>query len=228
MTARARVDAASAPSLGKNFRRLDTRADQKGFASSSSQCNPSQTRHQSQRLATDASRPYASPRSLPSLPSTSSRVLWAIGLGTAILSSWALFTAHATNKERLSSSVLRAALDQAKENVSLRKRLGVGKIASLDEVDADLGDVRLVRSSWLLGHAWVGGGINMMQGRIDINFQVKGPSEETATIYFKSYRPSQEKLFVIQRFEAVLDKSGEVIPLSGRVGGGSKGITAGI
>lgn len=104
----------------------------------------------------DASRPYARGRQeLPPLQSSSNRLLALFGIVGGTLASWALFTAHATNRERLGSSVLRAALDRVREDGDVREQLGASR-----DPDGE-GNIKLERSAWLFGDAWIGGSVSV-------------------------------------------------------------------
>ncbi len=101
--------------------------------------------------------------------------MW-ITLGLVGLGAWGLFILYATNNERYSSSVVR--------QVSFQLR-------NSPEVAALLGDhVRFSRNYWGFGEPWIAGGINLMQGRIDVKFRMRGDKQE-GTVYFTSIRPTQ-------------------------------------
>lgn len=110
----------------------------------------------------DASRPYARARhELPPIQSSSNRLLALLGIVGGTLASWALFTAHATNRERLGSSVLRAALDRVREDADVREKLGANR-----DPDGE-GNIKLQRSAWLFGDAWIGGSVSVRFAMIE-------------------------------------------------------------
>ncbi|OXG12110.1 hypothetical protein C366_05834 [Cryptococcus neoformans Tu401-1] len=114
-----------------------------------------------------------------------------LGLG------WGLFILHATNSERLSSSVLRQATFQLRNS---------------KEVIALLGEnVRLVEEWWALGAPWISGTINLMQGRVDLSFRIRG-SKGAGTVYFTSIRPQEQGAWRIVRYKVIAD-DGQVIRL---------------
>lgn len=80
------------------------------------------------------------------------------------IASWTGFTLYATNLERLSSSAFRSCLGQVRED---------------DRIKEMVGEVVRVDQKWYLGgKPWVKGTINMMQGRVDVSFRVKGEKGE--------------------------------------------------
>ncbi|KAL0252386.1 hypothetical protein I308_101777 [Cryptococcus tetragattii IND107] len=132
-------------------------------------------------------------RELPKVRGTAPFViaLGLLGLG------WGLFVLHATNSERLSSSVLRQATFQLRNS---------------KEVIALLGEnVRLVDEWWALGSPWISGTINLMQGRVDLSFRIKG-SKGAGTVYFTSIRPQEQGAWRIVRYKVIAD-DGQVIRL---------------
>ncbi|KIR32620.1 hypothetical protein I352_05047 [Cryptococcus deuterogattii MMRL2647] len=132
-------------------------------------------------------------RELPKVRGTAPFViaLGLLGLG------WGLFLLHATNSERLSSSVLRQATFQLRNS---------------KEVIALLGEnVRLVDEWWALGSPWISGTINLMQGRVDLSFRIKG-SKGAGTVYFTSIRPQEQGAWRIVRYKVIAD-DGQVIRL---------------
>ncbi|OXC70276.1 hypothetical protein AYX13_01186 [Cryptococcus neoformans] len=132
-------------------------------------------------------------RELPKVRGTAPFViaLGLLGLG------WGLFILHATNSERLSSSVLRQATFQLRNS---------------KEVIALLGEnVRLVEEWWALGAPWISGTINLMQGRVDLSFRIRG-SKGAGTVYFTSIRPQEQGAWRIVRYKVIAD-DGQVIRL---------------
>lgn len=55
----------------------------------------------------------------------------------------------------------------------------------------------------------------MMQGRVDLAFQIhpQGEEEKTATVYFTSIRESKHSPFEIVRFVVVEDRTGKGVSL---------------
>nr|XP_019012145.1 uncharacterized protein I206_02988 [Kwoniella pini CBS 10737]OCF50926.1 hypothetical protein I206_02988 [Kwoniella pini CBS 10737] len=110
------------------------------------------------------------------LPKITNKLPYVIALGLLGLG-WGLFLLHATNAERLSSSVLR--------QVTFQLRNSKEAIAVLGE------NVRLVENWWALRQPWISGTINLMQGRVDLSFRVKG-DKCAGTVYFTSIRPQEQ------------------------------------
>ncbi|KAK4687627.1 cytochrome c oxidase assembly factor 1, partial [Tremellales sp. Uapishka_1] len=123
--------------------------------------------------------------------------LVAIALATLGLGAWGLFLLHATNSERTASSVMRQVTFQLRNS---------------SEVAAVLGEnVRLADNWWGFGEPWVSGTINLMQGRVDLKFRIKG-SKDSGTVYFTSIRPHTEGAWRIVRYKVIAD-SGDVVRL---------------
>ncbi|OCF32283.1 hypothetical protein I317_07133 [Kwoniella heveanensis CBS 569] len=117
--------------------------------------------------------------------------LGVLGLG------WGLFLLHATNQERLSSSVLRQVTFQLRNS---------------KEVIAVLGEhIKLQENWWALGQPWISGTINLMQGRVDLSFRIKG-DKGSGTVYFTSIRPQEKGAWRIVRYKIIAD-DGEVVRL---------------
>lgn len=106
-------------------------------------------------------------RPLPTLPSR--RPVY-IGLILFSLISWTAFTLYAMNIERSSSSAFRSVLATVKEDERVRSLLGEDEMGKMG--------VREEKKWWAGGRVWVKGTVNMMQGRIDISFRIKGPGSE--------------------------------------------------
>ncbi|KAL7423376.1 cytochrome oxidase assembly protein 1 [Cryptotrichosporon argae] len=134
---------------------------------------------------------YERPRDLPLLR-VGHVALAALGLG-----SWALFVLHATNNERLSSSVLRQVLFQLRNSPDVVALLG--------------GSARLGDNWWGFGEPWISGGINLMQGRVDLKFRIQG-ARQGATVFFTSIRPQQAAAWRIVRYKLIAD-DGHVLRL---------------
>ncbi|WWC60230.1 uncharacterized protein I303_102796 [Kwoniella dejecticola CBS 10117] len=130
------------------------------------------------------------------LPKITNKLPYVVALGLLGLG-WGLFLLHATNAERLSSSVLR--------QVTFQLRNSKEAIAVLGE------NVRLVENWWALGQPWISGTINLMQGRVDLSFRVKG-DKGAGTVYFTSIRPQEQGAWRIVRYKIIAD-DGEVVRL---------------
>ncbi|WWD16583.1 hypothetical protein CI109_101011 [Kwoniella shandongensis] len=130
------------------------------------------------------------------LPKLKSRAPLVIGLSLLGLG-WGLFLLHATNSERLASSVLR--------QVTFQLRNSPQVIGILGE------NVRLQENWWALGQPWINGTINLMQGRVDLSFRIRG-NKGGGTVYFTSIRPQEQGAWRIVRYKLIAD-DGEVIML---------------
>ncbi|GAC95634.1 potential mitochondrial protein [Pseudozyma hubeiensis SY62] len=137
---------------------------------------------------------------LPSVPNTLPILLTSVILA---LLSWTGFTIYATNKEKLSSSIFKSVLTTVKTSP---------EISSLFSSSTP---VVLKRETWLGGQPRVQGAVNMMQGRVDLAFQIhpQGEQDRTATVYFTSIRESKHSPFEIVRFVVVEDGTGKVVSL---------------
>lgn len=95
-------------------------------------------------VSNPASRPYA--RHRPGLPNPKSYKVPAIGIILFSIISWSAFTLHATNRERLSSSVLKNVMEKIKDD---------------DVVQSKLGDaIGLERKMILAGDPWINGSVS--------------------------------------------------------------------
>ncbi|KAK8861508.1 hypothetical protein IAR55_002329 [Kwoniella newhampshirensis] len=130
------------------------------------------------------------------LPKLKSRAPLVVGLGLLGLG-WGLFLLHATNSERLASSVLR--------QVTFQLRNSPQVIGILGE------NVRLQENWWALGQPWINGTINLMQGRVDLSFRIQG-NKGAGTVYFTSIRPQEQGAWRIVRYKLIAD-DGEVVML---------------
>lgn len=134
-------------------------------------------------------------RELPQLKSRWGLYTIAAVLG---LGAWGAFLLHATNAERLSSSVLRQV------TYSLRNS---------DDVRQVLGDrVHYAPNWWGFGEPWISGTVNLMQGKVDLKFRIQG-TQQQATVYFTSVRPAEDSEFRIVRYKVVAD-DGRVIQMA--------------
>ncbi|WRT65631.1 uncharacterized protein IL334_002576 [Kwoniella shivajii] len=130
------------------------------------------------------------------LPRITNKLPYVLALGLLGLG-WGLFLLHATNAERLASSVLRQVTFQLRNS---------------KEVIAVLGEhVRLVENWWALGQPWISGTINLMQGRVDLSFRIRG-DKGAGTVYFTSIRPQEQGAWRIVRYKIIAD-DGEVVRL---------------
>ncbi|WVW80070.1 hypothetical protein I302_102043 [Kwoniella bestiolae CBS 10118] len=130
------------------------------------------------------------------LPKIRNKLPFVIALGLLGLG-WGAFLLHATNAERLASSVLRQVTFQLRNS---------------KEVIAVLGEnVRLVENWWALGQPWISGTINLMQGRVDLSFRITG-DKGAGTVYFTSIRPQEQGAWRIVRYKIIAD-DGEVVRL---------------
>lgn len=82
----------------------------------------------------------------------------------------------------------------------------------------------------VLGDPWITGKVNLMQGRVDLKFRVKGDngvygdccgesdrsSSDAGTVYFTSLRPSQADPWRIVRYKLITDK-GETLRLENNI-----------
>ncbi|WVQ94637.1 hypothetical protein IAU59_001717 [Kwoniella sp. CBS 9459] len=135
------------------------------------------------------------------LPKIGNKLPFVLALGVLGLG-WGLFLLHATNQERLSSSVLRQVTFQLRNS---------------KEVIAVLGEhIKLQENWWALGQPWISGTINLMQGRVDLSFRIKG-DKGSGTVYFTSIRPQEKGAWRIVRYKIIADE-GEVIRLEDQEG----------
>ncbi|TFK46667.1 DUF1783-domain-containing protein [Heliocybe sulcata] len=133
---------------------------------------------------------YARPnvqRDLPPLQNRWPQVLTAGALG---ITAWVAFYLYTGNQEKLSSSVIKHILNLIKED---------------PQTTAVLGDAIRPEPQWYLnGDPWIEGSINMLQGRADVSFRVKG-HKGAGTLYFTSVRKAKGEPFTILRFKIIAD-----------------------
>ncbi|WVQ83601.1 hypothetical protein IAT38_005742 [Cryptococcus sp. DSM 104549] len=134
------------------------------------------------------------------LPKARSVIPFVLGLGLLGLG-WGIFVLQATNAERLASSVTK--------QVSFQLRNSHEVVAMLGE------NVTLVDNWWSLNQPWISGTINLMQGRVDLSFRIKG-DKAYATVYFTSIRPQEYGSWRIVRYKVIRD-DGEVVRLEDKV-----------
>lgn len=96
-------------------------------------------------VSNPASRPYA--RHRPTLPDPKSYKVPAISIILFSIVSWSAFTIHATNRERLSSSVLKNVMEKIKDDAAVQSKLG----------DA----ISLERKMILAGDPWINGSVSV-------------------------------------------------------------------
>jgi hypothetical protein len=96
-------------------------------------------------VSNPASRPYA--RHRPTLPNPKSYKLPAFGIILFSIVSWSAFTIHATNRERLSSSVLKNVMEKIKDDPSVQSKLG--------------DSIGLERKMILAGDPWINGSVSL-------------------------------------------------------------------
>ncbi|ODN76735.1 hypothetical protein L202_05354 [Cryptococcus amylolentus CBS 6039] len=135
------------------------------------------------------------------LPKAKSVVPFVVALGLLGLG-WGLFILHATNTERLSSSVLRQVTFQMRNSPDVMSVLG--------------DNVKLVEEWWALGSPWISGTINLMQGRVDLSARLKG-ERQAGTVYFTSIRPQSQGAWRIVRYKVIAD-DGTVLRLEDKAG----------
>ncbi|SPO19933.1 uncharacterized protein UTRI_00323_B [Ustilago trichophora] len=146
---------------------------------------------------------------LPQVPNTLPYLVIFI---TLALTSWAGFTVYATNKEKLSSSILKSVVSQVKNSPEVRTLLSPPSISS----DGQNQVVPVLkREAWLGGMCRVKGSVNMMQGRVDLSFKIQSPIDEDqiATVYFTSIRAHKHAPFEILRFLVVNQNTGQSVSL---------------
>ncbi|WOO85190.1 Cytochrome c oxidase assembly factor 1 [Vanrija pseudolonga] len=141
---------------------------------------------------------YQRPRDLPILKN---RIPLYLALAALGLGAWGLFILHATNNERLSSSVVRQISFQLRNSPEVANLLGDG--------------VKFAPNLWGFGEPWIHGSINLMQGRIDLKFRVEG-SQKQGTLFFTSIRPQQAASWQILRYKLITD-DGEVLRIEDSV-----------
>ncbi|EUC67458.1 cytochrome oxidase complex assembly protein [Rhizoctonia solani AG-3 Rhs1AP] len=124
------------------------------------------------------------------LPIIRSRAPAFIGLGLLGVSAWAGFIVYAMNQERLASSVTKQVLTQIRASPEVASELGPGVVAE--------------PTWWMMGQPYIDGGINLLQGKVDISMRVKG-SKGAGTLYFTSIRKEKGQPFTILRFKLICD-----------------------
>ncbi|KDQ56785.1 hypothetical protein JAAARDRAFT_92188, partial [Jaapia argillacea MUCL 33604] len=135
-------------------------------------------------------RPYYARPGQKDLPPVARQWPTLLGFTALGLTAWALFYLYATNQEKLASSVVQQIMTTLKEDDQIREVLGEA--------------VRMEPKWWMNGDSWVEGGINMMQGHVDVSFRVKG-HKGAGTLYFTSLRKAKGEPFTILRFKVIAD-----------------------
>ncbi|GAA5927280.1 Coa1p [Sporobolomyces koalae] len=138
--------------------------------------------------------PHAIDRDLPQIKSRTPLYLSIFVLSALC---WGLFLAYATNAERANSSVVRSLLFQLRSWPAVKEFLGDGV-----KIEPVVGD--LVR---------IKGNINMLAGRIDVQFRVTG-SKAGGTASFTSIRRGKQGRFEVLRWKVTRD-DGAVLDLQG-------------
>ncbi|GAA5823101.1 hypothetical protein JCM5353_005774 [Sporobolomyces roseus] len=131
------------------------------------------------------------------LPVIKSRTPLYLSLFVIAALCWGGFLAYATNAERANSSVVRSLLFQLRSYPAVREFLGDGV-----KIEPVVGD--LVR---------IKGNINMLAGRIDVQFRVIG-SKAGGTASFTSIRRGKQGRFEVLRWKVTRD-DGTVLDLQG-------------
>ncbi|GAA5863180.1 hypothetical protein JCM1840_002500 [Sporobolomyces johnsonii] len=149
------------------------------------------------------SRTSLPPRRLPNesigrdLPELKSRTPLYLTLFALSALAWAAFLAYATNAERANSSVVRSLAFQLRSWPAVREFLGDG--VKIEPVVADFVRIK--------------GNINMLAGRIDVQFRVRG-SKAGGTASFTSIRRGKQGRFEVLRWKITRD-DGAVLDLAG-------------
>ncbi|GAA6033651.1 hypothetical protein JCM8097_004366 [Rhodosporidiobolus ruineniae] len=131
------------------------------------------------------------------LPELKSRTPLYLSLAALAALAWASFLAYATNAERANSSVVRSLAFQLRSSPAARDFLGENV-----KIEPVIGD--LVR---------IKGSINMLAGRIDVQFRVRG-SKAGGTASFTSIRRGKGGRFEVLRWKVTRD-DGAVLDLAG-------------
>ncbi|GAA5920052.1 hypothetical protein JCM1841_000403 [Sporobolomyces salmonicolor] len=131
------------------------------------------------------------------LPELKSRTPLYLALFALAALAWAAFLAYATNAERANSSVVRSLAFQLRSWPAVREFLGDG--VRIDPVVADFVRIK--------------GNINMLAGRIDVQFRVRG-SKAGGTASFTSIRRGKQGRFEVLRWKITRD-DGAVLDLAG-------------
>ncbi|BGP23926.1 cytochrome oxidase complex assembly protein [Rhodotorula toruloides] len=134
------------------------------------------------------------PRALPELKS---RVPLYLSLAVIAAGAWGIFLAYATNEERANSSVIRSLAFQLRNWPAVKEFLGDGV-----KIEPLVGDFVRIKGS-----------INMLAGRIDVQFPVRG-SKARGTASFTSIRRGKDGQFEVLRWK-ITREDGAVLDLAG-------------
>ncbi|BGP07243.1 cytochrome oxidase assembly protein 1 [Rhodotorula toruloides] len=133
------------------------------------------------------------PRELPELKS---RVPLYLGLAVAAAAAWGAFLVYATNEERANSSVVRSLAFQLRNWPAVKEFLGENV-----KIEPLVGDFVRIKGS-----------INMLAGRIDVQFPVRG-SKARGTASFTSIRRGKGGQFEVLRWK-ITREDGAVLDLA--------------
>ncbi|GAA5843960.1 hypothetical protein JCM9279_003687 [Rhodotorula babjevae] len=153
--------------------------------------------HPSTRLGGSATRRYPHQRIERDLPELKSRAPLYLSIALISAAAWGLFLAYATNGERANSSVVRSLAFQLRSWPAVKEFLGDG--VRIEPVVADFVRIK--------------GSINMLAGRIDVQFRVRG-SKAAGTASFTSIRRGKDGRFEVLRWKVTRD-DGAVLDLQG-------------
>ncbi|KAF9460861.1 cytochrome oxidase complex assembly protein 1-domain-containing protein [Collybia nuda] len=146
--------------------------------------------------STSRPRPYQAKhpqtRELPLIKKKWPILLTAVLVGVA---GWGAFMAYVTNKEKISSSVVRQIMRSVRDDEQLKEALG--------EV------IRPQPEWWLNGDPMIYGRISQLQGNVDVSFRIRG-TKGAGTLYFTSIRKDKGLPFTILRFKIICD-TGRII-----------------
>ncbi|GAA5861243.1 hypothetical protein JCM3774_002239 [Rhodotorula dairenensis] len=131
------------------------------------------------------------------LPELKSRAPLYLALAFVVTLGWGGFLAYATNAERANSSVVRSLAFQLRSWPAVREFLGDG--VKIEPVVADFVRIK--------------GSINMLAGKIDVQFRVRG-SKAAGTASFTSIRRGKNGRFEVLRWKITRD-DGAVLDLTG-------------
>ncbi|KAG0656754.1 hypothetical protein C6P46_006960 [Rhodotorula mucilaginosa] len=131
------------------------------------------------------------------LPELKSRAPLYLALALIVTLGWGGFLAYATNAERANSSVVRSLAFQLRSWPAVREFLGDG--VKIEPLVADFVRIK--------------GSINMLAGKIDVQFRVRG-SKAGGTASFTSIRRGKNGRFEVLRWKITRD-DGAVLDLMG-------------
>lgn len=131
------------------------------------------------------------------LPELKSRAPLYLALALIVTLGWGGFLAYATNAERANSSVVRSLAFQLRSWPAVREFLGDG--VKIEPLVADFVRIK--------------GSINMLAGKIDVQFRVRG-SKAAGTASFTSIRRGKNGRFEVLRWKITRD-DGAVLDLMG-------------